>query len=409
MNLNSLPRFFIPVLVALLLAPGCSRPPAPSPQKSSAPIIIGDINHYTGLAKFANGSRKGWELAVEEINAGGGVLGRPLRVISRDDGGRPETSVRVAEELVKRDNAQFLIGTLFDHCGLAVAEWAKQNKVLFLKPGGGTDTHIGKGNRYSFRSGPTDYVLSGMLADEAAKLPAKRWAVVAPNFEYGHSMTRAFRQQLQKRRPDVEWIAEQFPTTGKIDAGAVVQALKAAKPDALLCVLFQNDLVKFHREGLKRGLLGTLPVVGPTIGIPEELEVLAAETPEGWITYGLPFAEANLPAARQFAAAVQARYQEAPGMCLHTSYILVKLLAAAIEKAGTTDTERVVDAIENLTINAPTGRLTMLASTHETDLGLWIGKTAVREGKGVLVDYAFKPSAPFLPSAEQIRQWRTAR
>ena len=93
-----------------------------------------------------------------------------------------------------------------------------------------------------------------MLVPEAAKLKKKRWALVYPNYEYGQAAVAAFKENLKKLQPDVEFVAEQAPPLGKIDAGAVAQALADAKPDAIFNVLFGSDLTKFAREGKNRGL-----------------------------------------------------------------------------------------------------------------------------------------------------------
>ena len=184
-------------------------------------IILGDMNSYTGFASFTIPYRQGWELALEEINAAGGILGRQVTVVSRDDGARPADAVTVANELVSRENAILLFGTLLSHVGLAVSDFAKQKKVIFIAAEPLSDTIAWqKGNRYTFRLRPGTYVQAAMLAEEAAKLPAKRWATIAPNYEYGQSAVAAFKELLKAKRPDVEFIAEQWPALGKLDAGA---------------------------------------------------------------------------------------------------------------------------------------------------------------------------------------------
>ena len=220
------------------------------------PIRIGEINSYTGpLAAFTVPYRNGWELAVEQVNAGGGVLGRPLEVISRDDGGKPADAIKFAEELVRRENVDLLAGTFLSNIGLAVADFANRNKTLFVASEPLSDAIVwSKGNPYTFRLRPSTYMQAAMLAEEAAKLPAKRWATVAPNYEYGQSAVKAFQDVLSGLRPDVEFVEAQWPALFKLDAGATVQALERSKPDAIFNVTFSIDLSKFVREGQLRGL-----------------------------------------------------------------------------------------------------------------------------------------------------------
>lgn len=166
------------------------------------PIRIGEINSYTGpLAAFTVPYRHGWELAVEEINANGGVLGRPLEVISRDDGGKPADAIKFAEELVRRENVDLLAGTFLSNIGLAVADFANRNKTLFVASEPLSDALVwSNGNAYTFRLRPSTYMQAAMLAEEAAKLPARRWATVAPNYEYGQSAVKAFQDVLKGRK-----------------------------------------------------------------------------------------------------------------------------------------------------------------------------------------------------------------
>src|SRR5215468_345314 len=200
-------------------------------------IKIGEINSYSLLPAFTDPYRKGWQLAVEEINAAGGINGKKLVVISKDDGGKPADAQTAANELVSSENVAMLAGTFLSNIGLAVSDFANQKKVFFLAAEPLTDAITwSQGNHYAFRLRPSNYMQAAMLAEEAAKLPAKRWATVAPNYEYGQSAVAVFKQLLSAKRPDIQWVGEQWPTQGKIDAGAVTQALAADNPEAILNV-----------------------------------------------------------------------------------------------------------------------------------------------------------------------------
>src|SRR2546421_1758597 len=236
-------------------------------------IKIGELNSYKVFPAFLEPYKKGWQLALEEINRSGGVLGRQLEVVSRDDGGTPGDAVRVAEELLSREKADVLMGTFASNVGLAVANLAAQRKVLFLASEPLTDKLVWEnGNRYTFRLRPSTYMQTAMLIPQAAKLGKKRWAIVYPNYEYGQSATASFKKLLSQAQPGVEFVAEQAPALGKIDAGAVVQALADAKPDAIFSSLFAADLQKFVREGNTRGLFKDRPVFNLIAGEPEYLD-----------------------------------------------------------------------------------------------------------------------------------------
>src|SRR2546430_7569760 len=162
-------------------------------------IKIGELNSYKLLPAFIEPYKKGWQLALEEINRAGGVLGRQLEVVSRDDGGTPGDAVRVAEELIAREKAAVLMGTFASNVGLAVANLAQQRKVLFMAAEPLTDKIVWEnGNRYTWRLRPSTYMQTAMLVPEAAKLKKKRSAIVYPNYEYGQSANAAFKKLLSQ-------------------------------------------------------------------------------------------------------------------------------------------------------------------------------------------------------------------
>ena len=374
---------------------------------AAEPIKIGDLNSYTSLPAFSLPYRNGWRLALEELNDAGGVLGRPLEVISRDDGGKPGDAITVANELVSREGVAVLMGTLLSHVGLAVSDFARQKGIVFLAAEPLTDAIAwDKGNRYTFRLRPGTYVQAAMLAEEAAELPARRWAVIAPNYEYGQSAVEHFEAQLKARRGDVEFVDEEWPPLFKLDAGPVVEALKAAEPDAVYNVTFASDLAKFVREGRARGLFEGRQVVSLLTGEPEYLDPRGAEAPEGWIVTGYPWYAIDTPAHRAFVDAYQARWEEPPRMGSLVGYNTVKAIAAAIEVAGSTDTDALIAAFEGLAFDSPIGEIRFRTSDHQSTMGAWVGRTAVEDGKPVMVDWEYVDGASVLPSPEEVKELR---
>ena len=389
--------------VTLMAALACANVPAFAQET----IKIGEINSYSGLPAFTEPYRKGWQLALEEINAAGGVDGKKLEVISKDDGGKPADAVTEANELVAKDGVVMLAGTFFSNIGLAVSDFAKQKKILFLAAEPLTDAIIwSKGNRYTFRLRPTNYEQAAMLAEEAAKLPAKKWATIAPNYEYGQSAVAAFKKLLSAKRPDVEWVGEQWPPQGKIDAGAVVEAIAKTEPDAILNVTFGADLVKLVREGSTRGLFKGRAVVSFLTGEPEYLDPLKDETPEGWIVTGYPWNAVSIPEHAAFLKAYQAKYNDYPRLGSVVGYSTLKAVAAILAKAKSTDSEKLVEAAEGITVDTPLGKVTFRKADHQSTLGAFVGKTALKDGKGVMVDVAYRDGAKYLPPESEVKSLR---
>ncbi len=377
--------------------------------QSQQPIRIGELNSYKAQPAFLEPYKKGWELALEEINAEGGALGRKLEIVSRDDNANPGDAVRVAEELVSREKVEMLFGTFLSHIGLAVTDFSKQRKAFFLASEPLTDKITwADGNRYTWRLRPTTYMQTAMLVPEALKLKKKRWAVVYPNYEYGQSAVETFKRLMKAQQPDIEFVAEQAPGLGRVDAGAVVQALADARPDAIFNVLFGSDLTKFVREGNTRELFKGRAVVSLLTGEPEYLDPLKDEAPEGWIVTGYPWYGIDTPEHQKFLDAYRKRWNDYPRLGSIVGYVSVKSLAAAIRKAGSTDTDKLIQAFAGLELESPFGPMTYRPVDHQATMGAYVGRTAVRDGKGVMVDYRYIDGASVLPSVEETRKLRPA-
>ena len=374
------------------------------------PIRIGEISSYSTVPAFTIPYRDGWTLAVEQINAAGGLLGgRKLEVISRDDAGKPDDATRHASELLTSQKVDLLAGTFLSNVGLAVSDIARRNKVLFVAAEPLTDALVWeKGNRYTFRLRPSTYMQSAMLANEAAKLPAKRWVTLAPNYEYGQSAVESFKELLKARRPDVEFVGEQWPALGKLEAGATVQALSAAKPDAIFNVTFGADLTKFVREGNLRGLFEDRTVVSLLSGEPEYLDPLKGETPIGWIVTGYPWEQITTSVHQRFVAAYQKRFNDTPRIGSVVGYTTFMAIAEAIKRAGSTDTETLIKAFRGLKLQSVFGPITFRAIDHQSTLGAFVGKLDLKGQQGVMVDWRYLDGEDYLPPDSVVRRRRPA-
>src|SRR5438093_1187176 len=206
-------------------------------------IKIGELNSYKVFPAFLEPYKKGWQLALEEINRSGGVLGRQLEVVSRDDGGTPGDAVRVAEELISREKADVLMGTFASNVGLAVANLANQRKILFLAAEPLTDKLVWEnGNRYTFRLRPSTYMQVAMLVPEAARLkdetPECWWVTGYPWSEINTPEHRKLRDAYQKRWKDyprlgsvvgycaLYAVANGIRKAGSLDADKLIAALE---------------------------------------------------------------------------------------------------------------------------------------------------------------------------------------
>ena len=372
-------------------------------------IKIGELNSYKSQPAFLEPYKKGWELAIEELNAKGGVLGRKLEVVSRDDGANPGEAVRAADELVTREGVNILAGTFLSNVGLAVTEFAGKKHVFFLAAEPLTDKITWQdGNKYTFRLRATTYMQVAMLMPAAVAAKKKRWALIYPNFEYGQSAVENFKAMLKKAQPDVEFVTEQATPLGRLDAGAVVQAVDDAKPDAIFNVEFGPDLAKLVREGSTRGIFKNRTVVSLLSGEPEYLDPLKDDAPVGWIVTGYPWNKIDSAKHKAFVDAYRKKYNDYPRLGSVVGYVTMTALADGIAKAGSTDTEKLIAAFKGLVVDSPFGPFTFRASDHQATMGAFVGTIALEKGTGTMADFKYVDGASVLPSDAEVKKLRPA-
>ena len=368
-----------------------------------APIRIGELNSYSRMAAFSVPYRNAMQLAADTINNAGGVMGgRRMEFIFRDDGSTPGDAVRVAEDLLTREGCAFIAGTFLSNVGLAVADLANQRKKLFLATEPLTDAiTMAQGNRYTFRIRPSTYMQTRMLVEAARGKTQKRWAIVAPNYEYGQSAAANFKKLIGGVIPGAEIVAEQYPALGRVDAGATVGALAQARPDAIFNVLFGPDLTTFVREGNTRGLFERRLVVSLLTGEPEYMLPLGDECPEGWIVTGYPWDQVEAPAHKAFVEAYRGRFNDTPRLGSLLGYATVQIVANLLNKANSTETEALVDALAGLRTETVSGPVTMRALDHQGTLGAWVGETVLRGRAGTMRNWRYADGADYMfPEAE---------
>jgi branched-chain amino acid transport system substrate-binding protein len=383
-----------------------------APARAEDTIKIGEINSYKSQPVFTDGYKKGMQLAIDQINAAGGVAGRKLELITRDDNANPGEAIRQAEDLVTREKVDILAGAFYAHIGTALTDYAKQKRRFMLITEALSDNIVwSAGNRYTFRLDASTYMLVASLVDDAVKLKKKRWALIYPNYEFGTSAANVFKKLMKERQPDVEFVTEQAPPFGKIDAGSVIQALSDAKPEATFNALFGSDLAQFVREGTTRGFLGeNMPLYSIITGQPEYLEPLRDEIPKSWVVTGYPWYSIKTLAHQTFLTEYQKKYgKENLRFGSIIGYATIKAIAAGVTASGgKTDAESMITAFEGLEFDTPDGHTVFRKIDHQATWGLYVGKLAVEDGKGVMIDYHYAPGDTLLPSDDEVRKLRPA-
>lgn len=327
---------------------------------------------------------KGAEMAVQEINASGGVLGRKLELLTRDSKASADEAVRLARELIIKDNVDFLVGTLTSAEAPAVSTIAKENKIVFIAPTAKSIQLTSPANLhpYIFRvASNTDIDGRTGASIIAGWKDVKRVATIAPDYAYGRDAVAAFVGYIKKARPDIEIVDQQWPKLGQSDFTPFINAQMAKKPDAVFCDVYGGDFVTFAKQA---GPLGYFKAINNRmadageVGTTDEAQALGNDYPYGiWSdAYDPVIWPENEPAAHKaFIERLKAYTKEkyASGWAI-MGYASIVALTEGIKKAGSTNSDKVAKALLGLTFDTPIGKLTFNEKTHETDMGEFWGQ-----------------------------------
>ncbi|HTW51892.1 MAG TPA: ABC transporter substrate-binding protein [Stellaceae bacterium] len=320
---------------------------------------------------------KGAQMAVQEINAAGGVLGKKLELLPRDSKANADEAVRLSRELIIKDNVDFLLGTLTSAEAPAVSTVAKENKIVFMTPSSKstilTDAqHI---HPYIFRLASNTDVEGLAGAEDMAKFTnVKTIVTIAPDYAYGRDSIAAFIKALKDKAPNMQVVDSQWPKLGEPDFTAFINAMMSKKPDAVYCSLFAGDFVTFVKQATPLGLFKAIDnrmIDGGEVGTPDEAQALGADYPYGIIANAYDpviWSGGNEPPEHKkfiedLKKFTNAKY--ASGWSIQ-GYVMVEALAQGIKKAGDTKSDDVSKAMAGMTFDTPVGQRSFSEKSHET-------------------------------------------
>lgn len=362
-----------------------------APPLLSQPIRIGDVNSYRDFPAHLEPYRKGWMLAQEQINAAGGVNGRRIAVIARDDGGGAHTAVRTAKRLVGGDKVHALMGGFAANISAAVAQYAGEQKILYVGTGPFTDGLAG--NRYTFQLRPSAATQIAMVMPEVLRLRKQFWGIIYPHTAHGYAAVQTFKALLKKAQPNVVFVMEQAVPLGKADGAALVLQTFSDHPEAIFSSLSGVDLRDFVLEGNAAKLFRHVQVVNLQAGQPEDLALLKEAAPEGWWVTGYPWKDINYYPHKRFVAAYLKRWGEAPGAGSLVGYTAVVSIAQAARRANSTQTERLVDGLEGLETLGPLGVIEWRKTDHQSTFGTFVGQLGKHGQDTAMVRWRYEPGS----------------
>lgn len=356
---------------------------------AAEPIRIGFPMVLSGMsAQFGKPMLQGAQMYIDEVNARGGVLGRQVVLKVKDSQATPEVAVHVTRQLVQQERVDFLVGTFTSAEGLAVAKVAGELKTVFLALGPKTDQMTAPGalHPYVFRIAANTTAESRTAAALVARWKVKRLAIIAPDYAYGRDAVAVFVAQINKIRPDIQIVDQQWPQQGESNFTPFIEAQLKANPDAVFSVICCNHFGVFARQAKPLGYFERLK--GKFIGIAETgaieyTRVMKDDYPIGiWgNTYDalnyVPREEMAAKALAEFHAKLKRYVNDPyPPSWAIQGYLGMHFLLAGIKKAQSTEALKVSAALRGLELMTPFGPMQIRAKDQQLTRGEVWGKSS---------------------------------
>ncbi|MEE9284714.1 MAG: ABC transporter substrate-binding protein, partial [Dehalococcoidia bacterium] len=315
----------------------------------------------------------------KEINEAGGVLGRPFQLIVRETNLRPDVALRVVQQMVD-DGAEFIVGTISSGVAQAISGFAKENKVIFIDTiAQASGTTAEAGHRYVFRTSSDTVIVGRASAKVMAQRPETRYATIGPDYAFGHDAVDDFLDKLKELKPDVQVVNQLWPSLLNPDYTSFITTILQDEPEVVYTSLWGGDLINFIKQALPFGFFAQTTLVAYNMDL-DVLQALGSALPEGIVAAsGFPWYSLTEPSVKQFVDNYFDATGEFPVVGSLLGYNSMYALKAAIEKAGTTETEAVVDALAGLTWNTPLEALTLRSLDHQANPTVYVGTTKQSE------------------------------
>jgi branched-chain amino acid transport system substrate-binding protein len=393
------------VIGVFVLAIGCLV--APGPARAQKPIKIAMVNTMTGAAAlYGLAGIEGAKIAVAELNAAGGLLGRKIEMIVRDDGAKPDVGAREIRDVILREEVAMVLGPVSSGVLLAMSEVAKENKTILMAHTSNTErAFVERGHRYIFSVVPNTFIEGSAMGQYMAKRPYKKYMIIGPGYEFGFIQAEAFERRLKEHKKDAEIIGKLWPKLGETDFTSYITAIIAAKPDAVYSNLFGSDLIAFTKQAKGYDFFKKFPFAA--LYDVDTLQGLGKDAVVGVIGYERgPFHVIRKLAPSQrfeeFVKKYRAATNKWPSTWAINAYDGVMAWAKAVKKANAVETERVVDALEGLELDSLRGPGRYIRKVdHQASVGSYIGVVAWDKA---FPDFAIWRDATYIPGD---KVWRS--
>jgi branched-chain amino acid transport system substrate-binding protein len=369
----------------------CGNAQAASPLK-----IAGSLDLSGPAASVGKDTLVGVQYAVEVLNRNGGVLGQQVVFDYQDNGTNPQRASTQAAAQV-RDGAVMLIAPQSSAGTLAVSKTvsAKLKVPMCVSASASEDITMKSFQPYVFSIVPNGYIQMRAVATRLAKMPYKRYAILAADYVAARTNATRFKEFIKEMNPQAEIVIEEYPKLGAIDYTASINKIVAAKPDYVFSTLYGADLVAFSKQAEAVGFFRQIN--GRFIALYDEssLKTLGEHAAIG--SDGEQFVPASYlakasPQSKEYISRFNAKYGFVPSDWTTSAYECVMIWAQAVTAAKTTDPDAVMRAIESSGFNSIRGTLHFARYDHQADTPLFIGR----------VDYDKTLLQPFIAISDVI-------
>jgi branched-chain amino acid transport system substrate-binding protein len=376
-------------------------------------IKIGVIDTYSGGGALQGiDNLNGLKMAIDDINAKGGVLGKKFEIVTRDDKFSPSTGLSMAKELVLKEDVAVLVGTMNSATALAISEFASKEKIPFLITGAKSEKLIGeKGNRYTFLIDESTEMVGRAVATVLAKKPYTKYWMAGDDFEFGHSLDDAVWNHIKQLNPKAQLVGQTWWKLGETDFGPYITQMESAKPDFIIIGCSGATVIAFQKAAKATGLDKTIPFYQHTAIDTVILRAVGNEGPEGVVgTANYMFYYPQTAENKTFAQTYEKLYSKPPSMPSFYGHTAAQFIAKAFQKAGKVDKEKFIDGLEGAVLDSTAvGKVEMRACDHRTMLPTYVGYTKkVPEYKDFLIgtNMVMVPAKDSAPSCDEMKKVR---
>lgn len=325
-------------------------PPLIRGARGEAPLRIGLVDPLTGVyAAVAQNEVTGARLAVSQINARGGILGRPIELLVEDSANDVGTGVQKARKLIERDQVSFLIGDVNSGIAQAIAQVSNEKKVLHIVSGGHTDTITGSDCKWNvYRVCNTTSMEANAVANLLFSKYGKKWHFITPDYAFGHTLQKAAAADLQKLGGTIT--GNELTPLGTTDFSAYLIKARAANPDVLVVLPQGSDMVNCLKQIAQFGIGKQMHIAG----LQQELESLEAMPPEArvgiWM-FEWYWKQPGVPGVEQFVADIRkVNNGKVPTARHWFGFTSVHTLAAVANREKTLDSRKLAEALSGFAL-----------------------------------------------------------